>query len=98
MDNYYFHSNTWLGESSSIKFRAFYTQFRNDIDMYSTDTYNVMNTKTAEHSTYNEHNDGFSTEFTNRAAGPQCIQRFIFSRRTTRTPSTGSILPSRPFR
>jgi iron complex outermembrane receptor protein len=66
-DNYYFHSNTQLGESSSIKFRAFFDQFRNNINMYSNDTYSVMNTSSAEHSMYNEHNDGFSTEFTTRA-------------------------------
>ncbi len=73
-DNYYFHSNTQLGETSSIKFRAFYDQFRNDIDMYSNDTYSVMNTSSAEHSMYNEHNDGFSTEFTTRA-----LARNVFS-------------------
>jgi iron complex outermembrane receptor protein len=67
MDNYYVHSNTQIGEDNSIKFRAFYTEFRNDIDMYSNDTYAVMNTTNAEHSMYNEHNDGFSTEYTNRS-------------------------------
>ena len=66
MGNYYFHSNTQINETSAIKFRAFYTQFRNDIDMYSTDTYSVMNTRSAEHSMYNEHNDGFAAEFTTR--------------------------------
>ena len=33
MVNYYFHSDTQVGESSSIKLRAFYNQFLNDIDM-----------------------------------------------------------------
>ncbi len=66
MDNYYIHTNTQIGDDSSIKFRAFYTQFRNDIDMYSNDTYALLNTPTAEHSMYNEHNDGFSTEYTSR--------------------------------
>ena len=42
--------------------------------MYSNDTYTVMNTQSAEHSMYNEHNDGFSTEFTNRA-----LARNVFS-------------------
>ncbi len=73
-DNYYFHSNTQLGDAGSIRFRAFYTQFQNDIDMYSNDTYSVMNTKSAEHSMYNEHNDGFSTEFTTRK-----LPRNVFS-------------------
>ena len=62
MVNYYFHSDTKIGESSSIKFRAFYDQFLNDIDMYSSDAY-VMNTASAAHSMYDEHNDGASAEF-----------------------------------
>ena len=81
MDNYYFHSNTQIGENSSLKFRAFYTQFRNDIDMYSNDTYTVMNTKSAEHSMYNEHNDGFSTGVHHPLACPQHYQRFVLSQR-----------------
>jgi iron complex outermembrane receptor protein len=63
MVNYYFHSNTQIGESSSLKLRAFYNQFLNDIDMYSDDTYSVMNTSSAAHSMYDEHNDGASAEF-----------------------------------
>lgn len=78
MANYYFHSTTQIGESSSLKFRAFYTQFRNDIDMYSTDTYTVMNTKTAAHSMYNEHNDGFSADFTTRAIARNAISASFF--------------------
>ncbi|MBV8820559.1 MAG: TonB-dependent receptor, partial [Acidobacteriaceae bacterium] len=78
MANYYFHSNTQMGESSAIKFRAFYTQFRNDIDMYSNDTYALMNTRSAEHSMYNEHNDGFSTEFTTRAVSRNVISASFF--------------------
>ena len=63
MVNYYFHSNTQLGEASSFKLRAFYDQFLNDIDMYSDDTYKLMNTTGAAHSMYDEHNDGASAEF-----------------------------------
>jgi len=84
-DNYYFHSNTGLGENSSIKFRAFYTQFRNDIDMYSSDTYSLMNTKSAEHSMYNEHNDGFSTEFTTRLLARNTIGASFFLKDDTHT-------------
>ena len=85
MDNYYLHSNTQIGESSSIKFRAFYTQFRNDIDMYSGDTYNLMNTKNAEHSMDNEHNGGFSTEFTTRALHRNVISASFFLKDDTHT-------------
>ncbi len=85
MDNYYLHSNTHIGENSSLIFRAFYTQFRNDIDMYSSDTYNLMNTKTAEHSMYNEHNDGFSTEFTNHSLAHNVISASFFFKDDTHT-------------
>jgi hypothetical protein len=85
MANYYFHSNTGIGEASAIKFRAFYTQFRNDIDKYSSDAYSVMNTRTAEHSMYNEHNDGFSSEFTTRAIRANVVgASFFFERRRPR--------------
>jgi iron complex outermembrane receptor protein len=75
--NYYFHSNTQIGESSALKFRAFYTQFFNDIDMYSGDTY-VMNTTGAEHSRYNEHNYGFSADYTTRAISHNVISGSFF--------------------
>lgn len=78
MQNFYLNTNTHIGESGAIKFRAFYTQFRNDIDMYSNDTYSVMNTSSAEHSMYNEHNDGFSTEYTNRALNRNTFSASFF--------------------
>ncbi len=77
-DGYYFHSNTGLGESSSIKFRAFYNQFRNSINMYSDDTYSVMNTKSAEHSMYDEHTEGVSAEFSTRALARNAIGASFF--------------------
>lgn len=85
MANYYFHSNTQIGESSSIKFRGFYTQFRNDIDMYSSDTYAAMNTRNAEHSMYNEHNNGFSSEFTTRVLPKNVIGASFFLKDDTHT-------------
>ena len=85
MANYYFHSNTGIGENSSVKFRGFYTQFRNDIDMYSTDTYSTMNTRNAEHSMYNEHNDGFSTEFTTRLLSRNVTSASFFLKDDTHT-------------
>lgn len=85
MANYYFHSTTQIGEESTLRFRAFYTQFRNDIDMYSNDTYSVMNTAGAEHSMYNEHNDGFSTDFTNRSVPHNVISASFFLKDDTHT-------------
>ncbi|MBV8847499.1 MAG: TonB-dependent receptor [Bryobacterales bacterium] len=76
--NYYFHSNTRLGDSSSIKFRGFYDQFQNAIDMYSSDTYSLMNTRNAAHSMYNEHNDGGSMEFTTHALSRNTIGASFF--------------------
>ncbi len=97
MDNYYFHSNTQIGETSALKFRAFYTQFRNDIDMYATDTYSLMNTKTAEHSMYNEHNDGFSTDFTTRAVAPATYSSASFFLKDDRHTERGIYPGLAPF-
>jgi len=77
-DNYYFHSNTQLGANNALKFRAFYDQFRNAINMYSSDTYALMNTKNAEHSAYDEHNDGAAAEFTTRALSRNVISESFF--------------------
>jgi iron complex outermembrane receptor protein len=85
MANYYFHSNTQIGETSAIKLRAFYTEFRNDINMYSNDTYSVMNTRNAEHSMYNEHNDGFSTELTTRPLSRNVVSASFFLKDDTHT-------------
>ena len=76
--SYYFLSNTGLGAASSIKFRAFYDQFQNQINMYSNDTYSVMNTKNAEHSFYDDHTDGFSTEFTSRLVPRNALSGSFF--------------------
>ena len=78
MNNYYFHSNTELGENSSIKFRAFYDQFKNNIDMFSDDTYSVMNTANSEHSAYDEHNDGASAEYNTRVVRRNSISASFF--------------------
>lgn len=77
-DGYYFHSSTALGDRSSLKLRAFYNQFRNSIDMYSNDTYTVMNTSSAEHSMYDEHTDGASAEFDTRLVPDNSIGASFF--------------------
>ncbi len=53
--------------------------------MYSNDTYTVMNTSSAEHSMYNEHNDGFSTEFTTRALAHNVFSASFFLKDDTHT-------------
>jgi iron complex outermembrane receptor protein len=87
MVNYYFHSDTKIGESSSIKFRAFYDQFLNDIDMYSDDTY-VMNTASAAHSMYDEHNDGASAEYSTRILPRNAIGASFFFKDDTHRERT----------
>jgi iron complex outermembrane recepter protein len=78
MNSYYFHSTTALGEMSSINFRGFYNQFKNAIDMFSNDTYTVINTSSAEHSAYDEHTDGASTQFTTRLLSRNVISGSFF--------------------
>jgi iron complex outermembrane receptor protein len=70
-DSYYFLSDTKLGEQSGIKFRVYYDQLRNSIDMYDNSQYNSMTNfnpgkNSAEVSNYDDHTDGASTEFTTR--------------------------------
>jgi len=83
-DSYYFLSDTGLGEQSGIKFRVFYDQFRNSIDMYDNSQYNSMNSYTpskgfgSEISSYDEHTDGASTEFTTRLLKRNVISASLF--------------------
>lgn len=83
-NSYYFLSNTGVGEQSSLKTRVFYDQFRNGINMYDNSTYSTMNSYTAtsgsgsEYSRYDDHSDGFSTEFTTRLLPRNVIGTSIF--------------------
>jgi iron complex outermembrane receptor protein len=96
MVNYYFHSNTRIGESNVLRLRGFYNQFLNDIDMYSDDTYSAMNTASAAHSQYDEHNDGASAEFNTRMLNQNSISASFFFKDDTHRER--SIYPARaPF-
>jgi iron complex outermembrane recepter protein len=64
MSGVYFHSSTQLSNQSDLKVRGFYTRYKNAIDMWSDDTYSVMNTPNAQTSRYNDHSEGVSTEYT----------------------------------
>lgn len=83
-DSYYFLSDTGIGEQSSIKFRVFYDQFRNSIDMYDNSQYNSMknyNTKQgsgSEISSYDDHTDGASAEFNSRLVKRNVIGASFF--------------------
>ena len=67
--SYYFHSNTALGESSSLKLRAFYDEYPNLMLFYTQPPYTPanLNTNAGFNAVYDDHSDGFSTEFTSRA-------------------------------
>ncbi len=102
-DSYYFLSNTGIGEQSSIKFRVFYDQFRNSIDMYDNSQYNSMNSyKTSgsgsEISSYDDHTDGASTEFTTRLLKNNVIGGSFFFKDDTHNehgiyPGAAAVVP-----
>jgi iron complex outermembrane receptor protein len=82
-DSYYFISDTGLGEQSSIKFRVFYDQFRNSINMFDNSQYDSMNSYSpsgsgSEISKYDDHTDGASTEFTSRLVKHNAIGASFF--------------------
>ncbi len=64
--------------------------------MYSSDTYTLMNTKNAEHSMYNEHNDGFSTEYTTRLLPRNVLSASLFLKDDVHT-ETGIYPGTSPF-
>ena len=63
--SYYFHSSTSLGESSSFKTRFFYDQYPNLMLFYNKLPYTPANLATGN-DVYDDHSDGFSTEFNTR--------------------------------
>lgn len=63
--SYYFHSNTGIGERSSLKTRVFYDQYPNLMLFYNKAPYTAANLSTGN-SMYDDHSDGFSTEFNTR--------------------------------
>jgi iron complex outermembrane receptor protein len=102
-DSYYFLSNTGIGEQSSIKFRVFYDQFRNSIDMYDNSSYNSMNSyKTSgsgsEISQYDDHTDGTSSEFTTHLLKHNVIGASFFFKDDTHNergvyPGAATVVP-----
>jgi iron complex outermembrane receptor protein len=60
-DSYYFNSNTGLGESEAIKFRAFYDRYPNGMNQYS-NGYSVLSSTTH----YDDFSAGTSVEFSSR--------------------------------
>jgi iron complex outermembrane recepter protein len=77
-NSYYFLTNTELGETSSIRFRLYYDQFRNGFDFYDDATYSTMNRSSSSHSLYDEHSEGASSEFTTRFLSENTISASVF--------------------
>jgi iron complex outermembrane recepter protein len=77
-NSYYFISNTALSESSSIKFRLFYDQFRNALNMYDNDTYTIMKNSNSGISTYDDHTGGAASEFFTRFVPRNAISASFF--------------------
>jgi iron complex outermembrane recepter protein len=96
MDGVYFHSNTEIGQSSSLKARGFYTRYKNAIDMWSDDTYSVMNTLNAMTSHYDDHNYGASTEFTTHAVPNNILSASFFVKQDSHT-ETGTYPARAPY-
>jgi len=64
---YYLITNTGLGESSSIKFRAYHDEFKNEMAFFDNASFSTMNKSTSNHSIYDDHSSGGSAEFASRA-------------------------------
>ena len=58
-DSYYFNSNSGIGESSAIQFRAFYDQYPNGVTQFANQAHSSMQWFTA----YDDYSAGFSSEF-----------------------------------
>lgn len=59
---YYFNSNTGLGEMQSLRFRAYYDRFRNNMTGFTDETYSSL----ASVNPYDDHSVGASAEFSTR--------------------------------
>ena len=63
-DSYYFNSNTHLGKSSSVKVRAFWDIYPNNMDSFKDDTYTSQWGQYS--SQYRDHSKGLSAELSSR--------------------------------
>jgi iron complex outermembrane receptor protein len=77
-NSYYLITNTEIGEASTIRFRAYYDQFRNGFDFFDDATYATMYKSSSSHSLYDDHTQGASSEFTTRLLSRNVISASIF--------------------
>jgi iron complex outermembrane receptor protein len=78
-DSYYFNSNTGLGESNSLRFRAFYDRYPNGMNTYTDNSYSVL----SGFSGYGDHSEGFSGEFSSRILPRQVLSASFFLKNDT---------------
>jgi iron complex outermembrane recepter protein len=84
-DSYYFNSNTGLGESNSIKFRAFYDHYPNSMNQYNDLTYSTLSSTSA----YDDYSAGGSAEFASRSFSRHALgASFFFKDDTHKETST----------
>jgi iron complex outermembrane recepter protein len=97
-NSYYLITNTGLSESNSIKFRAYYDQFKNGFNFYDDATYSTMNRTTSNSSIYGDHSAGGSAEFTTRALRRNIISAsFVFRDDVHKEELIYPARPPRPF-
>jgi iron complex outermembrane receptor protein len=84
-DSYYFSSNTGLGETESIKFRAFYDRYPNSMNQYS-NGYSVLSS--ASH--YDDFSAGTSAEFSSRRFSRHSIGASFFFKDDTHQENSTS--------
>lgn len=88
-DSYYFSSNTGIGEFSSFKFRAFYNQFPNIVEMFDDATYSTSYKNASSGILgYNDHSIGASGEFDTRKLPRNAIGTSFFIKDDTRREET----------
>jgi iron complex outermembrane recepter protein len=98
-ESYYFNSNTGLGESSSIKFRAFYDRYPNGLQGYTDGTLSALK----NFSPYDDHSEGASTEFSTRLLPRHMIGASFFikddtHRETSTAYATNGVATPQPWR
>ena len=88
-DSYYFSSNTGLGEASSVKFRAFYNQFPNSVQMFDDATYSTLYKNASSGIlNYDDHSIGTSGEFDTQLIAHNAIGTSFFVKDDTHREQT----------
>ena len=89
--SYYLNSSTAIGQASTVKFRAFYDQYRNEQEMYDDATYSTMYKNNSSGRTfYDDHSTGVSGEFTTRKLARNILSTSVFVKNDTHRESAVS--------